>query len=314
MNQTFARFVLIGLSTDPYVQPLIFIIFLLIYTVTILGNVLIIIVVRIGIHLQTPMYFFLSNLSFIDLFFSTSVVPKLLINTLSEDKSISFLGCVAQMYFTLALGGTECLILAIMGYDRYVAICNPLHYNTIMSLRICVIISTGIWVFNFSNSMFYAVITFQLPYCKSNDVNHYFCEMPPLFHLSCKDTLMEKIAVYISGSIVGLCAFVLTLLSYAQIIFTILKIRSTTGQKKAFSTCTSHICVISLYYGSIVFMYLRPRGSYSVEKDRAVAIFYTVITPMFNPIIYSIRNNEVKGTMKKLLKKELQTSVIKIRI
>lgn len=312
MNQSFPHhFILIGLSTDPHIQPLLFITFLSMYIFTVLGNVLIIIMVRISTQLQTPMYFFLSNLSLIDLCFSTTIVPKLLINTLSEDKSISFLGCAAQMYFHLALGGTECIILSIMAYDRYIAICNPLCYHATMNMRLCVILSAVTWIFNFLNSIFYAVITFQLPYCRSNQVNHYFCEMPPLFRLSCKDTLWNEIAVYISAAIVGFCAFVLTLLSYVQIISTIFKMHSTNGRKKAFSTCTSHLCVVSLYYGTIVFMYLRPRGSYSVERDRIVSILYTAVTPMFNPIIYSIRNNEVKGTLKKILfrRTQLQSDV-----
>ncbi|KAM8921071.1 olfactory receptor 5V1-like [Pelodytes ibericus] len=301
-NQTFAsRFVLIGLSTTPYLQAIYFIIFCFMYLVTILGNILIIVAVRIETRLQTPMYFFLSNLSFIDLCFSSTIVPKLLLNTITEDKSISFLGCAAQMYFHLALGGTECIILAIMAYDRYVAICNPLRYNTIMNKTFCVHLAIGTWFANFLNSVSHAFFTFQLPYCKSNHVNHYFCEMPPLFRLSCTDTLMNEIAVYVSGGLVGLCSFLLTLLSYIQIISTILKIRSNKGRHKAFSTCASHLAVVSLYYGTIVFMYLRPRNSYSPEKDRAVSILYTVVTPMLNPIIYSIRNKEVKGTLKKML-------------
>ncbi|XP_053331004.1 olfactory receptor 5V1-like [Spea bombifrons] len=296
-----SRFILIGLSTIPHLQAVYFIVFLFMYVITILGNVLIVVVVRTDSRLQTPMYFFLSNLSFIDLCFSSTIVPKLLINTIAEDKSISFLGCAAQMYFHLALGGTECIILAIMAYDRYVAICNPLRYNSIMNKQLCVQLAVGTWLSNFLNSVSHAFFTFQLPYCKSHFVNHYFCEMPPLFRLSCRDTLMNEISVYVSGGLVGLCSFLLTLMSYVQIISTILKIRSSEGRHKAFSTCASHLAVVSLYYGAIVFMYLRPRYSYSPDKDRAVSILYTVVTPMLNPIIYSIRNKEVKGTLKKML-------------
>lgn len=302
MNKTAAfRFILIGLSTNPHLQTFYFIIFLVMYIVTVLGNVLIIVVVRTDARLQTPMYFFLTNLSFIDLCFSSTIVPKLLINTLAEDKSISFLGCATQMYFHLSLGGTECIILAIMAYDRYVAICNPLRYNTIMSTQICIQLAIGTWCAIFLNSMSHAYFTFHLPFCGSHHVDHYFCEMPPLFRLSCKDTLMNEIAVYVSGGLVALLAFALTLMSYVQIISTILKIRSTKGRHKAFSTCASHLAVVCLYYGAIVFMYMRPRNSYSPEKDRAVSILYTVVTPMVNPIIYSIRNKEVKGCLKKML-------------
>ncbi|XP_063803865.1 olfactory receptor-like protein OLF3 [Pseudophryne corroboree] len=302
MNHTFGnRFILIGLSTNPYLQTVYFVVFLLMYMVTILGNVLIIVIVRIDSQLQSPMYFFLTNLSFIDLCFSSTIVPRLLINTLSKDKSISFLGCAAQMYFHLALGGTECIILSIMAYDRYVAICNPLRYTTIMNKRICVHVAVGAWFANFLNSISHAFFTFHLPYCRSNHVDHYFCEMPPLFRLSCRDTLMNEIAVYVSGGLVGLCAFLLTLMSYVQIISTVMKIRSTKGSRKAFSTCSSHLVVVCLYFGAIVFVYMRPRNSYSPEKDRAVSILYTVVTPMVNPMIYSIRNNEVKGSLRRML-------------
>ncbi|KAG8539110.1 hypothetical protein GDO81_021439 [Engystomops pustulosus] len=294
------RFHLIGLSTNPSLQPLYFTIFLMMYMITLTGNIFIIIVVRTSPRLQTPMYFFLSNLSFIDLCLSSTVVPKLLVSTLGQDRSISFFGCAVQMYVSLALGGTECIILALMAYDRYVAICQPLHYNSIISLRLCLLLSAGTWSFNFLNSIYYAYITFRLPYCRSRHVNHYFCEMPPLFRLSCTDTLMNEIAVYISGGIVGLCSFVLTLMSYVQIISTVLGIRSNTGRHRAFSTCVSHLLVVSLYYGTIVFIYLRPRGSYSVDRDRFVAILYTAVTPMCNPIIYSIRNKEVKESVRKL--------------
>ncbi|CAJ0934893.1 unnamed protein product [Ranitomeya imitator] len=266
LNQTSVKsFILLGLSSIPQLQAIYFLLFLIIYTITLTGNVLLIVVVRINSQLRTPMYFFLSNLSFIDICFSSTVVPKLLVNTLSQDKSISFLGCASQMYFSLALGATECITLAVMAYDRYVAICNPLRYQIIMNKK--------------------------LPYCKSHHVNHFFCEMPPLFKLSCHDTLFNEVAVYIS-------------VSYFHIITTILKIRSTKGRYKAFSTCASHLTVVSLYYGTIMFMYLRPRHSYFPDRDRAIAILYTVVTPMLNPIIYSIRNKDVTGTLRKKLSRK----------
>ncbi|KAM4664091.1 olfactory receptor 5V1-like [Discoglossus pictus] len=301
-NQTtVSKFILLGLSSIPYLQLVYFLLFLVIYTITLSGNILLIIVVRIDSRLQTPMYFFLSNLSFIDICFSSSVVPKILVNTLAQDKSISFLGCAAQMYFSLALGASECIILAVMAYDRYIAICKPLHYNTIMNKVFCICLAATSWTVSFLNSVIHAFFTFRLPYCKSNHVNHFFCEMPPLFRLSCKDTLFNEIAVYISGGLIALFSFVLTLLSYVNIIPTILKIPSTKGRHKAFSTCASHLTVVSLYYGTIIFMYLRPRHSYFPKRDRAVSILYTVITPMLNPIIYSVRNKDVKRTLRKTL-------------
>ncbi|KAM3920461.1 olfactory receptor-like protein OLF1 [Leptodactylus fuscus] len=304
-NQTSVKsFILLGLSSVPHLQVIYFLLFLIIYTITLSGNVLLLVVVRVNSHLHTPMYFFLSNLSVIDICFSSTIVPKLLKNTLSRDKSISFLGCAAQMYFSLALGATECITLAVMAYDRYVAICNPLRYQIIMHKTLCIGLAVFSWTVSFLNAVLHAILTFQLPYCKSHHVHHFFCEMPPLFKLSCQDTLFNEVAVYISGGIIALCSFLLTIVSYFRIITNILKIRSTKGRSKAFSTCASHLTVVSLYYGTIMFMYLRPRHSYSPDRDRAISILYTVVTPMLNPIIYSIRNKDVKGTLKrKVLRK-----------
>ncbi|XP_068107728.1 olfactory receptor 5V1-like [Hyperolius riggenbachi] len=301
-NQTsVSTFILLGLSSIPYLRILYFLIFLIIYTITLSGNVLLIVVVRIDSQLHTPMYFFLTNLSFIDICFSSTIVPKILVNTLSKDKSISFLGCASQMYFSLALGATECFILAVMAYDRYVAICNPLRYKIIMHRWLCFSLAGASWTVSFLNAVIHAIFTFQLPYCKSNQVNHFFCEIPPLFRISCRDTLFNEVAVYISGGIIALCSFMLTIISYFHIITTILKIRSNKGRYKAFSTCGSHLSVVSLYYGTIAFMYLRPRSSYSPDRDRAISMLYTVVTPMLNPIIYSIRNKDVKGALRKKL-------------
>ncbi|XP_075701042.1 olfactory receptor 5V1-like [Rhinoderma darwinii] len=302
VNQTLVRtFLLVGLSNAPGLQLVFFLLFFLMYTATLSGNLLLIIVVRLNSRLQTPMYFFLCNLAFIDICFSTTIVPKILANTISHDKEISFLGCAAQMYFHLALGATECLILAAMAYDRYIAICKPLQYNAIIDKKLCLSLAAGSWTVSFLNSVIHAVFTFRLPYCKSNQVNHFFCEMPPLFRLSCTDTWFNEIAVYISGGLIALCSFLLTLLSYVYIISTILNIHCTEGRKKAFSTCASHLAVVSLYYGTIMFMYLRPRSSYSPDRDRVVSILYTVVIPMLNPIIYSVRNKDFTGTIRKTI-------------
>ncbi|KAM5129426.1 olfactory receptor 5V1-like [Mantella aurantiaca] len=299
VNQTSPeRFILLGLSNVPYLQAICFLVFLVMYIITLSGNFLLIIVVRINPKLQTPMYFFLSNLSILDISFSSTIVPKILINTLVKDKSISLLGCAIQMYFHLALGATECIILAIMAYDRFAAICKPLHYNTIMNKVLCGGLAAGAWSMCFINSAVHVFLTFQLPYCKSHHVNHFFCEMPPFFRLSCRDTLRNEIAMYISAGIIGMCAFCLTLISYIHIISTILKIRSSQGRHKAFSTCASHLTVVSMYYGTIMFMYLTPRTKYSPETDKTVSILYTAVTPMLNPIIYSMRNKEVKNTVR----------------
>ncbi|XP_073493734.1 olfactory receptor 5V1-like [Phyllobates terribilis] len=303
--------ILLGLSNVLHFQIICFVIFLVMYIMTLAGNVLLVIVARINSKLQTPMYFFLSNLSIIDICFSSTIVPKILINTISEDRSISILGCAFQMYFHLALGATECILLAIMAYDRFVAICKPLHYTNIMSKILCSCLAAGSWSFCFMNSAIHVVLTFHLPYCRSHHVNHFFCEMPPFFQLSYKDTWFNELEMYISAVIIASCSFVLTLISYVHIISTILKIRSSQGRQKAFSTCASHLTVVSLYYGyhnngTIMFMYMRPHSMHSPETDKTVSILYTAVTPMLNPIIYSMRNKDVKSTIKiKLIRQSL---------
>ncbi|XP_018430453.1 PREDICTED: olfactory receptor-like protein OLF1 [Nanorana parkeri] len=291
------KFILLGLSSDPYLQVVYFLVFLGIYLITLSGNLLLIIVVRINPKLQTPMYFFLSHLSIVDLCFSSTIVPKLLLNTLSEDTSISLDGCAAQMFFSLVLGAAECLLLAVMAFDRYAAICKPLHYNSIMNKRLCIGLAFIAWSGGSVNATIHVVLTFQLPYCKSHHVNNFFCEVPPFLRMSCRDPRLNEIAMYTAAGIISLCAFLLTLISYVHIISTILKIRSSQGRQKAFSTCASHLTVVTLYYGTIMFIYLQPRSSISPEANKAVSIVYTVITPMLNPIIYSIRNKDIKGSI-----------------
>ncbi|XP_069601689.1 olfactory receptor 5V1-like [Ranitomeya imitator] len=301
-THTFKKtFILLGLSKVIGFQVFFSLIFFLMYIVTLSGNTTLIIMVQCNTRLQTPMYFFLTNLAVIDICFSSTVVPKILLNTLSNDKSISFFGCAAQLYFHLALGGSECLLLAVMGYDRFMAICKPLQYNIIMDRKLCLYLVGGCWIVSFLNSFLLTFFTFRLPFCKSNHISHFFCEMPPLFHLSCKDTWFNEVTKNISVGLIVLGSFLLILMSYLYITVTILKIRSTKKQHKAFSTCASHITVVSLYYGAIMFMHLRPRYAYSPEQDRIVTIVYTVVTPMLNPIIYSIRNKDVKKAIKRTM-------------
>ncbi|KAM5129429.1 olfactory receptor 5AR1-like [Mantella aurantiaca] len=299
VNQTSPeRFILLGLSIVPHLQAICFLVFFVMYIITLSGNLLLIIVVRINPKLQTPMYFFLSNLSIIDIGFTSTIVPKMLINTLAKDRSISLLPCAAQMFFHLALGSAECFILAVMAYDRFAAICRPLHYNIIMNKVLCANLVVGSWSLSFINSAIHVVLTFQLPYCKSHHVNHFFCEIPPFLRMSCRDTLRNEIAMYISAGIIAMCSFCLTLISYIHIISTIVKTRSSQGRKKAFSVCASHLTVVVLYYGTIMSMYLRPRSTYTPETNKTVSLLYTAVTPMLNPIIYSIRNKDVKNTVK----------------
>ncbi|XP_068110951.1 olfactory receptor-like protein OLF1 [Hyperolius riggenbachi] len=299
-NQTSVRrFILLGLSSIPGLQVVFFLLFSMMYTITLFGNFLLITVVQLNPRLQTPMYFFLSNLSVIDICFSTAIVPKILFNTISEDRSITFLGCATQLYFHLALGATECVILGLMAYDRYNAICKPLRYSTIMDKHYCTYLAAGTWITCFSISIIHVIFAFQLPFCKSNKINHFFCEMPPVFRLSCQDPWINELSLYICCGVFTLFTFLLTCLSYFYILSTILKIPHNSGRQKAFSTCGSHLMVVTLYYGTIMFMYLRPRSSYSPDRDRVISVIYSVVSPMLNPIIYSMRNTDIKRTLQK---------------
>ncbi|KAG8536704.1 hypothetical protein GDO81_025816 [Engystomops pustulosus] len=293
------KFILLRLSTIPGLQIFFSLLFLLMYMVSFSGNLILIIVVQFNTQLRTPMYFFLTNLAFIDIGLSSTVVPKIISNTLSSDQSISFFGCAAQLYFHHSLGSTECLLLAVMAYDRYIAICKPLLYITIMSRTFCLYIAGGCWIVSIFDSFLLTIFTFQLPYCRSNRINHFFCEMPPLFQLSCKDTRFNELMNYIVAGIMVIGLFLLILMSYLFITLTILKIRSTKEQQKAFSTCASHLTVVCLFYGAVMFIYLHPHYSDSPGQGKVVTVLYTVVTPMLNPIIYSIRNKEVKKGMKK---------------
>ncbi|KAM5129353.1 olfactory receptor 5A2-like [Mantella aurantiaca] len=298
-NQTFTgHFILLGLSDILDLQIVFFWLLLMLYMMTLSGNILLIFMVRLNSHLQTPMYFFLTNLAIIDICFSSTVVPKILVNTISEDRSISFLGCATQLYFHLALGGTECLILAAMAFDRYNAICKPLHYNMIMKHKLCLRLAAGSWTLSFLISAILTMVTFDLPYCKANRINHFFCEMPPLLHLSSADIWFSVVVECISVMLVVGGSFLFILVSYLFITLTILNL-SFTKQKKAFYTCASHLAVVFLFYGTALFMHLRPPSSYFPEHDKVVSIFYTVVTPAMNPIIYSIRNKEIKLALKK---------------
>ncbi|XP_075048906.1 olfactory receptor 2F1-like [Mixophyes fleayi] len=267
------------------------------YIITLSGNLLLIIVVRSNPKLHSPMYFFLCNLSIIDIGFSSSIVPIILINTLAKDRSISLLGCAAQMFLSLALGVTECMILAVMSYDRFAAICRPLHYNNIMNKTMCFYLAVIPWSVGFINSFIQVPLTFQLPFCRSHHVNHFLCEVPPFLRMSCRDTWLNETSIYISAAIIPMCSFSLTLVSYVHIIATIMKNHYSQGRHKAFSTCASHLNVVTLYYGTITFMYLRPHSTNSHETDKVVSILYTAVTPMLNLFLYSMRNKDVKDTI-----------------
>ncbi|XP_066428622.1 olfactory receptor 5AR1-like [Eleutherodactylus coqui] len=303
-NQTVPfRFFLLGLSTVSHLQVLGFLLLLLVYINALLGNGLLLITVRISPTLHTPMYFFLCNLSIIDIFVSTTVVPVILKNTLSTDKSISVTGCAFQMFFSLVGGVSECLLLTVMAYDRFVAICRPLHYSSIMNMRFCVILALIPWTFAVVNSSIHVSITFiGLSFCKTHIINHFFCEIPPILRLSCKDPWLNKIMMYVASVIIIFWSLTLNVISYVYIISSILKIRSSQGRQAAFSTCSSHFTVLTFYYATLMFMYLQPPSSHSLEIDRTLSLLYTAGMPMLNPIIYSIRNKDVKNCIRKIIK------------
>ncbi|XP_073422747.1 olfactory receptor 5AR1-like [Dendrobates tinctorius] len=304
------RFILLGLSDVPYLKVIGFLALLVIYLITLLANLLLIIVVTINPKLHTPMYFFLINLSFIDICFSSTVVPKILMNTLSKDKSISLLECAIQMHFHLAFGSTECFILAVMAYDRFVAICKPLHYNIIMSRKKCISLSVSSWTSSFINSIIHVIYTFQMSFCNTHHVNHFFCEVPPFIQMSCGDTWLHELAMYISAGIIASLSFFLILISYFHILSNILRISSFHGRYKAFSKCASHIIVVTIFFGTIMILYLRPQSHTSPDIDNLVSILYSSVMPMLNPIIYSVTNKDVKGTVSKnLAQKVLQSNL-----
>ncbi|XP_073498393.1 olfactory receptor 1f45-like [Phyllobates terribilis] len=303
LNQTTpVRFILLGLSDIPHFQFICFFVFLLMYMITVLGNILLIIVVTMTPTLHTPMYFFLSNLSVIDISFSCTIVPKILVNTLSMEKSISFLECALQMYIHLVLGATESLLLAIMAYDRFVAICRPLHYKTIMNYRFCICLVAISWSVGFMNSLILVLPTLKLKFCRSNHINHFFCEIPPLLQISCTDIRLNEALLYISAGTIVMSLFFFILISYIHIVTTILKIHSLTESYKVFSTCASHLTVVTLYYATIMFIYLRPYSTYYEKMDKIVSLLYTTVTPMLNPFIYSMRNKDFKGSINNLNK------------
>ncbi|KAE8593112.1 hypothetical protein XENTR_v10018988 [Xenopus tropicalis] len=303
---TVTEFILVGLSEIPEIQQYLFCIFLGIYIITVLGNASIILIYKFSPSLHTPMYYFLSNFSFLEICYVSASSPKMLQNMLVEKKTISFYCCFTQIYSIVHLAGTEFYVLAAMAYDRYNAICHPLLYRIIMNNRVCAQLIAGSWVIGAANSLVHTLLTHTLSFC-SNKVNHIFCDVPPLLKLACTDTWINQIVMYMVGGSVTGGAFILIIISYTHILSTILTIHSASGRKKAFSTCTSHLTVVTIFYGSIFFIYLRPKSSYAMHHDRLVAIMYTIVAPLLNPFIYSLRNNDVKAAVRKLLNRRILT-------
>ncbi|NP_001000857.1 olfactory receptor Olr1380 [Rattus norvegicus] len=295
------EFLLLGLSSQPQQQQLLFLLFLIMYLATVLGNLLIILAISTDSRLHTPMYFFLSNLSFVDLCFSSTTVPKVLANHILGSQIISFSGCLTQMYFLFMFVDMENFLLAVMAYDRFVAICHPLHYTTKMTYKVCVMMVAGSWVTANLNVLLHTLLIAQLSFCGDNIIPHFFCDVTPLLKLSCSDTHINELLILTEGAVIMVTPFVCILTSYIHITSAVLRVSSPRGGWKAFSTCGSHLAVVCLFYGTIIAMYFNPSSSHSPEKDRAATVLYTVVTPMLNAFIYSLRNRDLKGALQKLV-------------
>ncbi|XP_005064662.1 olfactory receptor 8H1-like [Mesocricetus auratus] len=296
-------FILMGLTDSKEIQLVLSVLFLLIYMVTVLGNIGMMLIIRLDVQLHTPMYFFLTHLSFLDLSYSTAITPKTLENLFILNGGISFIGCFTQLYIFILLAATECFLLSSMAYDRYIAICKPLHYPVIMSSRCCLALLTGSYIIGVVDSSVTVFAMITLHFCKSNVIHHFYCDASPLLSLSCSDTHVVEIIIFIFAGSTILGSLITTSVSYVSVLSTILKINSTSGKQKAFSTCASHLLGVTVFYSTLIFTYLKPRKSYSLGKDQVASIFYTILIPMLNPLIYSLRNKEVKGAVVRLVKK-----------
>ncbi|NXV71532.1 OR4S2 protein, partial [Atlantisia rogersi] len=291
------EFILFGLSENQRVQKISFVMFLFFYVIIVAGNLLIVITVTSSQHLNSPMYFFLSYLSFVDICYSSVTAPKMIADFLVENKTISFAGCIAQLFGVHFFGCTEIFILTMMAYDRYTAICRPLHYTTLMTRHVCSQMMIGSWVGGFVHSTVQTLLTSFLPFCGPNKIDHYFCDVHPLLQLACIDTYTVGIIVVANSGMITLSCFLILVISYIMILVS-LRSQMSGGRHKALSTCGSHITVVILFFGPCTFTYIRPTSDLS--EDKRIAVFYTIITPMLNPLIYTLRNEEVKSAMKKL--------------
>ncbi|XP_004621789.3 olfactory receptor 8H1-like [Sorex araneus] len=296
-------FILMGLTDSEEIKLVLFVLFLLIYLITMLGNSGMILIIRLDLQLHTPMYFFLSHLSFLDLSYSSVITPKTLENLVTSTRSMSYVSCFTQMYFFVFLGAAECFLLSSMAYDRYVAICNPLHYPVIMSSKRCHFLILGSYLIGFTDSTVNTLCMSRLHFCHSNVIRHFFCDTSPVVALSCTDTHnMETVIFIFAGSTLMVSLITITF-SYASILSTILKISSSSGRRKAFSTCASHLLGVTIFYGTMIFTYLKPTKSYSLGKDQVASVFYTIVIPMLNPLIYSLRNKEVKSAVLRVMQR-----------
>ncbi|XP_068964186.1 olfactory receptor 5B2-like [Petaurus breviceps papuanus] len=296
------EFILIGLTGTPELQVPLFIMFTFIYLIALVGNLGIVALISWDSHLHTPMYFFLSNLSLVDFGYSSAITPKVMSGLLTGDKVISYNSCVTQLFFFMAFVTTESFLLASMAYDRHAAICKPLHYTTTMTLTVCAHLVSGAHICGFLTSSIIIGNMFSLSFCGSNIIHHFFCDIPPLLVLSCSDIHITELIVFILGSFNAFFPFIVIFTSYLLIFIAILKIHSAEGRQKAFSACASHLTAVSIFYGSVIFMYFQPSSKHSMDTDKMASVFYTMVIPMLNPLVYSLRNKEVKNAFRKALR------------
>ncbi|XP_044110952.1 olfactory receptor 5K1-like [Neovison vison] len=302
-NSLTTEFILIGFTDRPELKSLLFVVFLIIYVITMVGNLGLVALIFMEHRLHTPMYIFLGNLALMDSCCSCAITPKTLENFFSKDRMISFHECIAQFYFLCLAGTTECFLLAAMAYDRYVAICSPLQYHTMMSKKLCIQMTTGAYIAGNLHPIIHVGFFFRLTFCGSNEINHFFCDVFPLYRLSCVDPYINELMIFILSGSVQVFTISSVLISYFYILFTIFKMKSKEGRGKALSTCASHFLSVSIFYGSLLFVYIRPHSVKEDDEDIPGAVFYTLVIPLLNPFIYSLRNKEVINAVKKIIKK-----------
>ncbi|XP_019479799.1 PREDICTED: olfactory receptor 1030-like isoform X2 [Hipposideros armiger] len=299
------EFILLGLTDRAELQPVLFVVFLLIYLITVVGNGGMILLIRSDSRLHTPMYFFLSHLSFVDLCYATNITPQMLVNFLSKRKNISITGCFIQFHFFIALAITEYYLLTAMAFDRYMAICKPLLYGIKMSRGVCICLVAIPYIYGFANGLAQTILMLRLSFCGPNEINHFYCAEPPLLVLACSDTYVKETAMFVVAGSNLTCSLTMILISYVFIFAAILRIHSADGRRKAFSTCGSHLTAVTIFYGTLFCMYLRPPSEASVEQGKVIAVFYIFVSPMLNPLIYSLRNKDVKEAIRKVIQKKL---------
>ncbi|XP_040116010.1 olfactory receptor 2A5 [Oryx dammah] len=304
-NQTWVtEFILLGFPLSASMQMLLFGLFSLFYVLTLLGNGVILGLISLASRLHTPMYFFLSHLAIVDISYASNNVPKMLVNLLNKKNTISFVPCIMQTFLYMAFAHTECLILVVMSHDRYVAICHPLRYSVIMSWRVCTVQAVTSWTCGSLLALVHVGLVLRLPFCGPHEINHFFCEILSVLKLACADTTLNQVVIFAASVFVLVGPLCLVLGSYARILAAVLRIQSAEGRRKAFSTCSSHLCVVGLFFGTAIVMYMAPKSRHPEEQQKILSLFYSLFNPMLNPLIYSLRNKEVKGAFRRVLWKQ----------